>query len=89
MDPRGILVLSSYTPVSQGAYQEDRPLVLHACSSASNGERYGDLFCADIFTYWSNDQPKRRFTPGPYKPVEHWTAFLPETKFTFKVRFAL
>eukprot|EP00884_Botryococcus_braunii_P019626 jgi/Botrbrau1/6347/Bobra.0098s0006.1 len=84
-DMVGSLILAAGAALYKGAYHKDRPLVLHACSSVSNGERYGDLFCADIFTYWSNDQPKRRFTPGPYKPVEHWTAFLPETTFTFKL----
>ena len=70
--------------VAAGARDPEAPLIVHAASSASHCERYGDLFRGHIFPYWVAAPPSRRFTKAPYKPVGHWTAFLPEHTLTFK-----
>jgi len=59
--------------------------VTHCASSVSHGERYGDLFKKIIFPYWAANPPSKRFTSGPYKPYDHWTAFLPAAAPAFKI----
>jgi alcohol-forming fatty acyl-CoA reductase len=77
-------VLGTAAALAAGAAPADEPLITHCASSVSNGERYGTLFNGVIFPYWAANPPKKRFTSGPYKPVDHWTAFLPATMFAFK-----
>ena len=77
-------ILGTAAALAAGAAPADLPLITHCASSVSNGERYGDLFNGVIFPYWASSPPARRFSRGPYKPVDHWTAFLPASMFAFK-----
>ena len=77
-------VLGTAAALAAGAASPTTPLITHCASSVSNGERYGTLFNNVIFPYWAAAPPAKRFSRGPYKPVDHWTAFLPATMFAFK-----